>query len=533
MSHGPVNPLLPDDLYDIIERACVAGGVKGMSVAVSYKGEVIFAEGFGKRNDKDPFTAETISQIGSVTKAITATLIGELVAEKKLDWDKTPVSTYLPEFQLKDPILTSQYTITDLLAHRTSMPDLDDIAWFRVDGARLDLIKRLQHLDFPTRRLQFDVNYSNFMYLVAGEVVTRVSGMGYEELVKSRILDPLGLNNTGFTPQQMVKKSDNYAIPYAAESYENAKNGIFEKGYLDPVPMADSAAGDIHSTVLDMVRWGRVIMKSGELDGKQVLEKESVEETLKGHNFMNNTRKSSDFGPVSSYGLGWIMNSYKGQVMYHHSGNVSGCCAHLAFFPDSDLVIASLSNTDVNELIEFLPYYFADHLLGLPKTKDWLFEECPKDTEEYYGDKENDIKGALPERKANKPCLHDFSDLVGTYSDPVYGEVSIFTKTIKKGPQEPEEREKGDGEEEEEALFVKLRFWEGRLEHYHFDTFRTVLKDFAVVLGTLVTFLTDSNGEVSSLRIQFQEDIFEFVRKEEPEDNEEGKAEGEKQANEE
>lgn len=60
-----------------------------------------------------------MSHIASVTKAFTATAIGELVAEGKMDWDKTAVNNYLPEFELKDPVLTSQLTLTDMLAHRT------------------------------------------------------------------------------------------------------------------------------------------------------------------------------------------------------------------------------------------------------------------------------------------------------------------------------------------------------------------------------------------------------------------------------
>lgn len=57
--------------------------------------------------------------LGSLTKAFTATTVGELVAEGKMDWDSTPVNTYLPEFETIDPVLTSQLTMQDLLSHRT------------------------------------------------------------------------------------------------------------------------------------------------------------------------------------------------------------------------------------------------------------------------------------------------------------------------------------------------------------------------------------------------------------------------------
>ncbi|KAF9350434.1 hypothetical protein BGX26_011398, partial [Mortierella sp. AD094] len=104
----------------VLEKAKVDCGIPGMSVAILYKGEIIYAKGFGRRNESgDPFTEETVMPIASVTKAFTSTAIGELVAEGKMDWDKTPVSKYLPEFELQDPVLTSQLTMVDLLSHRT------------------------------------------------------------------------------------------------------------------------------------------------------------------------------------------------------------------------------------------------------------------------------------------------------------------------------------------------------------------------------------------------------------------------------
>jgi hypothetical protein len=172
----------------------------------------------------------------------------------------------------------------------------------------------------------------------------------------------------------------------------------------------------------------------------------------------------------------------------------------MALFPDADLTIACLTNTDVSRLPMQLPYFFADTLLGLPKSKDWLFEVCTESTQGSYDDREDSAQGYLPDRIANKPCLHDLSSLIGTYFDPVYGDISILKRK--------------EGEEEQESLFVKLRQWEGKLEHYHFDTFHTVMKDFAVVLGTLITFQTDATGKVNGLEVQLQDDIFKFVRKE-------------------
>ncbi|KAG0277916.1 hypothetical protein BGZ97_009815, partial [Linnemannia gamsii] len=104
---------------EAMELARNKTGLPGMSVAVLHKGKLIFAEGFGKRNRNDPVTAETLMPIASMTKAVTAATIGELVAEGKLDWDTTPVSQYVPEAQFGDPILTSELTLVDYLSHRS------------------------------------------------------------------------------------------------------------------------------------------------------------------------------------------------------------------------------------------------------------------------------------------------------------------------------------------------------------------------------------------------------------------------------
>ncbi|KAF8930770.1 hypothetical protein BGZ47_000395 [Haplosporangium gracile] len=199
--------------------------------------------------------------------------VGELMTEGKVDWDKTPVSHYLPEFQLKDPVLTSQLTFADLLSHRTPVPPAD-MAWFRNELPPRVLISQLKHLDMPSKMTPI-VNYCNPVYTVAEEVAAKVAGMSYVELIQAKIFDPLGVKDAGLSLPEM-KRHPNYAMPYNTASYEEARKGIFEEGYMDEIPMADAPADDIYMNVLDLVKWDGVIMKEGELDGKQVLNKESV-----------------------------------------------------------------------------------------------------------------------------------------------------------------------------------------------------------------------------------------------------------------
>lgn len=182
--------------------------------------------------------------------------------------------------------------------------------------SRAEIIKYLRHADHPSK-LTSNMNYSNTMYAVAGEAGSRVAGVPYEELVKTKVLEPLGLTNTGFS-QSKLKQFSDYALPYNADSFENAKEGTFVRGELYEEYLRDAPAGDIYSNALDLVRWGRALLKDGVVDGKQVLNKESIAKTWTGHTFAVASKRSPDFAPVMAYGLGWFIDAYKGHAKYTH-----------------------------------------------------------------------------------------------------------------------------------------------------------------------------------------------------------------------
>ncbi|KAG0279606.1 hypothetical protein BGZ95_000739 [Linnemannia exigua] len=497
-------------LSAVLDKYRVEGGIKGMSVSILYKGDLIFAEGFGHRNDTDPFTKDTLMPIGSLTKAFTATAIGEVVAEGKMDWDTTPVNTYLPEFQLKDPVMTSQLTLADLLSHRTNLPSVA-IRWIRAKESRLELIKLLRHVD-QSSRLTSNLNYSNTMYAVAGEAAAQVAEVSYEELVKIKVFQPLGLTNTGFS-QSALKHCDNYAMPYDAASFEDAQKGNFALGELDEYYLTDAPAGDIYSNVLDLARWGRAIMKHGEVDGKQVLNKASVAEVLTGMTFATGARRTPDFAPVRAYGLGWNIDAYKGYASYSHLGQINAYNSSIAIYPDLDLVVSVLTNVYKSPLPRYLSHYIVDELLDLPRTKDWLFEESIKSTKEEYKEAEKAARGerTLPERIPNGPHTHALKEYAGVYSHLALGDVTILCK---RNPQN-----EGEGE----LHFRMQAFDSNKMEHYHFEMFKVVLKVFGAAWAIGVKFETGLDGKVQGLVLELpdQEKPPLFKRKEEEEEEEE------------
>ncbi|KAI8359444.1 beta-lactamase/transpeptidase-like protein [Mortierella sp. GBAus27b] len=485
------------DLSDILDEARIHCGIPGMSVAVLYKGKLIFAEGFGKRNDYDPFTAETLVPVASITKSFTAAAIGELVAEGKMDWDTTPVSKYLPDFELYDRHLTDTLTIVDLLSHRTNFPTLD-IASFRTTESRQGFMRRMKHVKVDAK-LRVEAEYNNVMYGVAGEAAAAVAGMSYEDLVRTKILEPLQLTNSGFNPIEMRNRGPNHAIPYTADSFEDARKGKFIKGYLDEIPMVDAASGDLFSNVFDLARWGRVHIQSGMVDGKQVLNKDSIDETKRGYSFLKRKRRSPEFSPTEVSGLGWILDSYKGQINYQHSGSIPGFRSNLAIFPDSDLVVVCLTNAHIAELPVNLPYYIVDELLGLPKTQNWLFETSVKEAKERYAGDAMSIKGTYPRQVEGTLTMHSLQDYVGQYQNPYYGDVSI--RLVK------------DKDSGNEQLYIKMNAFDSKMIHHHFDTFRILFHDFAIKMASSGTFQTGADGRVSGIQLQLPAAV-DFTRRE-------------------
>ncbi|KAG0000798.1 hypothetical protein BGZ79_005454 [Entomortierella chlamydospora] len=454
-----------------------------MSVAILHKGKLIFAEGFGKRNDRDPFTPETLTMIGSLTKAFTAATVGELVAEGKVDWDTTPVNKYLPEFELQDPGFTAKLTLADLLSHRTGFPPLD-FAWFYNTESPDVLIKRMKYVDIDSKMSPY-TQYNNVMFAIAGYAAANAVGVKYQDLVRDKIFKPLGLENTGFSSKEMSKHS-NYALPYTATSYENAVDGKHERLHLTNLATAVAPSGDMYSNVLDLVRWGQTIMHYGKKDGKQVLNKDSITEILSAQSIYEKRSRSPDFGPLTAYGLGWTMNSYKGNNVYCHDGSTDGYNSNLALFPDEELVIAQLTNAYTDFTPGTLSYSIADEILGLPKTEDWM-QKAINMTQAMYKKMGMANKELSPPRVMDKPASHKLSEFAGVYTNPIYGNLSIVLKKDGKG---------------EDELNLEFRVYEGKLTHYHYDSFSTTFCHSAISVTDLVTFRTGQDGKVSGVQIR-------------------------------
>ncbi|KAF9344096.1 hypothetical protein BGX26_004823 [Mortierella sp. AD094] len=223
---------------------------------------------------------------------------------------------------------------------------------------------------------------------------------------------------------------------------------------------------------------------------------------LTGQSIFDKERRSADFPPISGYGMGMFLDSYKGNVMYHHSGHVDGYITNLALFPDSELAIAHLTNTDTTRLPVYSVYHIADEILGLPKTEDWLQTTIEK-SQQLFNQTAEAIRGNFPKRIKNKPSTRELSEFEGDYVHPIFGELSVRL-----------ERSNGVKEEKKEELSFKFSVYEGKLEHYHYDSFRAFAKYSVFFISELVTFVTGDDGDISGFKLKLDGEVRVFSKKE-------------------
>jgi CubicO group peptidase (beta-lactamase class C family) len=197
--------------------------------------------------------------IASNTKAFTAAAVAILVDEKKLGWDDRVIA-YLPYFQLYDPYVTNDARVRDLMSHRSGLGTFSgDLLWYGTPYSREEVVRRASDTGQSFRARY---GYQNVMFIAAGEVVTTVSGQRWENFLKARILDPLGMTDT-VTSITALKQKANVATPHAKLD-----------GAWRTFPWANwdtmAAAGGVISSATDMAKWIRLQLGGGAVDGARI-----------------------------------------------------------------------------------------------------------------------------------------------------------------------------------------------------------------------------------------------------------------------
>ena len=468
-----------------IEKSRKGWEVPGMAVAIVKDGEIVLSKGYGvkelgKSGDVD---GDTQFAIASNTKAFVASCLAQLVAEGKIGWNDK-VKDYLPYFSVYDnPYVSSEATIKDLLCHRMGLGTFSgDVLWYKSEKEPADFVKQANYVPevFGFRN---GYGYSNLMFIAAGEVIREVSGMPWEAYVKKNFIEPLGMNNTTL---KLAMVNENVATPHKP----TLDNGTVPIKWVswDKV----SAAGGIISSTNDMAKWMMMNLNGGEWSDRTYIDKEQQNLLWTPHNNFKISEAGKESLPgrhFAGYGLGWGLMDYHGNLVVSHGGGYDGMYSRVVMVPDINLGVVVLTNT-MKGISYPLAMYILNQYLEMDK-RDWSKEFLDR-SRSSNGHKE-DVDERKAARVSNTSTSIAKDDLVGTYFDPMYGEIYVSNEG-----------------ESLRLSFESAPRLGATLEHWHYDTYQIMWdEEHAWFDFGTISFEVDNNLKVEGFEFDVPNgDIF-------------------------
>ena len=465
-----------DDIDRLMQKGLAAWKVPGASIAV-VQGNNSYIQGYGVRElgSSRRVTPETLFAIGSTTKAFTTAAMALLIDEGKMRWDD-PVQRHLPSFRLSDPLANANVTLRDIVSHRTGLTR-HDMLWYGSPWNRAEILRRIGLVSL-THSFRSTYYYQNIMFLAAGSAVEGASGRSWEDFVRTRLFEPLGIRHANFSSVEAEKYPD-HASPHIQDA-----DGIRVVAWrnLDSV----GPAGSINAGARDLERWIRFQLGDGELEGKRIVSASHLQETHSPQTIIRMEGETREENPEShflNYGLGWRVQDYRGHFMLSHAGVIGGFRAYIALVPEATLGIMVLSNLAGRpSLPEAVTSSLVDVALGSP-SRDWnsFFLDLVKRRRAKRRQDRDDLEskrhhGTRPSRE--QPAY------VGKYENPAYGTAGV---TLEGG-----------------VLLLRWSYFLLALKHYHYDVF---MVDDKTLGGELVSFQLDREGAVHTMKfleVEFQ-----------------------------
>ncbi len=449
----------------------------GFAVAVVERKKLVYAKGFGYRDyeNKIPVTPNTLFAIGSCTKAFTSSLLGILRNENLVDFDKSP-RVYIPDLKFFNKDLDNLITIRDMMCHRTGLPR-HDLSWYLFPSdSRDSLMRRIQFME-PSAGVREKYQYNNFMFMLQGLIVEKITGISWEENIRNRFFKPLGMTSSDLSISELQKYNE------PAKGYSLRKDSIIDlTDYYHIRGM--SPAGSINSSVNDMSKWLITWINGGKYEGKEIIPAAYFSEAISSQMVASSGLPQKKFPDryFDNYGFGWDLTSYKGHYLVQHGGAIDGFSALTCFFPTDSIGIVVLVNQDGSAIPGIARNIIADRMLNLPYF-DWNKNSLEERDKARKTQKEAQVKSASANIKGTS-LSHRIEEYEGRFSNPGYGTFSVNAK--------------GD------SLFAVTSLKKLWLKHYHYDVFQPfeITKhgiDTTDAQMLLFNFRTNDGGELESI----------------------------------
>ena len=407
---------IKDSLDNYIIKALHDWNIPGVAVCIVKDSQVVLLKGYGVKqmNTNDSVDENTLFMIGSNTKAFTATLLATLDQEKKLSLDDK-VTKWLPEFKLDNKLAGEQAIIRDLLCHRLGFQTFQgDFTYWKSNLTREEVIEKMSHIKavYPFRTTW---GYTNAAFLTAGQIIPKVTGMQWEDYLKQKIFDPLGMTRT-IALSNNLPSATNKAVPHTI---------VDGKLITEPFPQIDNLApaGAISTSVNDISKWVMMLLNKGTYMNKEIIPAKAIEAIMTPNSIIGNGGTFFNEGHFSLYGLGLELSEYEGRKIVAHTGGVTGFVSSVTLIPEEKLGIVVFTNTDQNYFFEALKNEIMDAYLKLP------FRNYSDVYLNYYkmnqGAQDNADKKLKDSAALNLKTALPLQNYTGKYFNDVYGNMEV------------------------------------------------------------------------------------------------------------
>ena len=401
------------------EKARQRWNVPGMAVAVVKDGRIIFAKGYGTKTagGSDPVTPDSVFQIGSTSKAFTAALVAEEVDSGRLNWTDLVVR-YVPDFEMRDPWVTKEFTITDALAQRSGLDEKwgQDLATLGYN--RSEMIHALRYAE-PVTSFRSQYRYQNIPFIVAAAAVENTSGKSWEENLKTRIFVPLDMTSASATYDDFQSAPDHVGLHMI---------GTLPDGTLGPV-VTDPGwqfnfttyelgpAGGINANVKDMAKWTIFQLGNGTYNGTRLMSEENLAYM---HRPQTPIPEEMTADSKSYYCQGWVYQEMNGTPpIVRHTGETLGNHAYILLVPSENLGIVVLANEAGPSLPEDVGNRFYQMYFHTPAA------DAPASSDDPMLPIKNFLFKPAAARPANPAQSLPLGQYTGTFTSDVYGPANV------------------------------------------------------------------------------------------------------------
>lgn len=460
--------------------------VPGLSIGIVVGDKLVYSKGFGVRgkNNRAPVDGRTVFQIGSTTKAFLAATMAIAVDRGKLRWDDR-VSDLDADFQLKDPWVTREFRVFDLMAQRSGLPpsvnDMMSVLYGYDEDA---LIRSLRHVE-PASSFRSTFTYTNVTHMLAGRIVAKAAGAAnWFNVLQKELLDPLGMKDSSYSAAALD------AAPNHAQGHRYTPEGSVQVPTIQVFPYEFAGAGAINSNIEDMSRWVRLQLGNGSFEGRRIVSPENLAFTR--------TPKVG-ITDKASYAYGWVVvQTPNGAVVWHNGGTLA-FGAFVGLQLDRKISVIVLTNETNVGFPDAVGLWTLDRLLDNPSV-DYAAARLKSARADVAEDRQT---FARPSSPRPTPPLGPFA---GSFSNPSFGQAAL--------------RVQGNSlilELKATGAQIKLDPWDGEvftIGQASNGKFTDVVKNLGPLPGGFGQLQMDAQGKLNQLKLTFTENgqVFEFRR---------------------